>query len=93
MDDNGRKLRRRRAFGDLVRERRTALGLSQHELAERAGTDEWVIREIGQGERDTVPKKSAQDPAFERFADALGWDRSQLAQAIRGRIHLLEGRG
>lgn len=65
-------LKRRRAFGARVRERRLELGLSQEALALKAGIDRTYMGGVERGERN---------PALDniwRIADALGVAPSDL---------------
>lgn len=64
--------RRRLAFGQVVRIRRKALGLSQEKLAERAGCDRQSINRV---------ENAAYSPSLDRvfrLADALGVSLSEL---------------
>ena len=49
----------KRLFGKRVRERRLALGLTQQELAERAGLQRSYIGEIELGKRNVTFKSAA----------------------------------
>lgn len=53
-------------YGEVLRERRKALGLTQKELAERIGRDRTYINRIEKGETDM------QLSSFLRISDALG---------------------
>jgi DNA-binding XRE family transcriptional regulator len=64
--------RRRLTFGQVVRVRRKALGLSQEKLAERAGCDRQSINRV---------ENAAYSPSLDRvfrLADALGVSLSEL---------------
>lgn len=64
-------------IGKRIKERRIALGLSQTELARRAGyADKSGISKIESGDRDLVPAK------IERFAEALGCDPQDLLSDV-----------
>lgn len=66
-------------LGQLIRERREELGLSQSRLASRAGISTAQISRLESGERA--------DPGFEaivRLADALDTSLDDLARPIRG---------
>ena len=53
-------------YGEVLRERRKALGITQKELAERVGRDRTYINRIERGETDL------QLSSFIRIIDALG---------------------
>ena len=53
-------------YGEVLRERRKELGITQKELAERVGRDRTYINRIEKGEADL------QLSSFIRIADALG---------------------
>lgn len=53
-------------YGELLRERRKELGLTQKELAERIGRERTYINRVEKGETDL------QLSSFLRIADALG---------------------
>ena len=53
-------------YGEVLRERRKSLGITQKELAERVGRDRTYINRIEKGETDL------QLSSFIRIADALG---------------------
>ena len=53
-------------YGELLRERRKELGMTQKELAERIGRERTYINRIERGETDL------QLSSFIRIADALG---------------------
>lgn len=53
-------------YGEVLRDRRKALGLTQKELAERVGRNRTYINRIEKGETDL------QLSSFFRIADALG---------------------
>lgn len=53
-------------YGEVLRERRKELGITQKELAERVGRDRTYINRIEKGETDL------QLSSFIRIADALG---------------------
>jgi len=59
-------------FGRRVRARRKAAGLSQEELAERAGLHRTYVGGVERGERNTSLL------AIERIAQALGCSMSNL---------------
>jgi transcriptional regulator with XRE-family HTH domain len=68
------------AFGDLLRAFRDRAGLSQQELADRAGLGIRTLREL---ERNRVARPRV--PSVERVAAALGLsasDRSHLLGAL-----------
>lgn len=54
-------------FGELLRDRRKELGMTQKELAERVGRERTYINRIEKGETDL------QLSSFIRIADALGF--------------------
>lgn len=63
--------------GERIKQRRIALGLSQTELARRAGyADKSGISKIESGDRDLTPAK------LERFAEALGCTPSDLLSDV-----------
>lgn len=55
----------RRAWGERVRQRRVELGLSQQELAQRAGLSQGLVSKIERG-------KGLSDETKYKLADALG---------------------
>ena len=63
------------AFGELVRERRMSIGLTQRELADAAGMSIGALRDLEQG-RTRCPRWGA----VAAFAAALGMDRHQRAE-------------
>jgi transcriptional regulator with XRE-family HTH domain len=68
-------------FGELLRQHRLQLGLSQAELAERAGVPDRTLQSWEQGKRTPVSAE------FLRVARALGTTADELARP------LLEGEG
>jgi transcriptional regulator with XRE-family HTH domain len=50
--DGAQLTARRRAFGERLRTARREAGLTQEQLAERAGTDRAAVSEIERGQRD-----------------------------------------
>jgi transcriptional regulator with XRE-family HTH domain len=67
---------RRLRFGDVVRERRTALGLSQEALAERCGVDRKSISRV-----ETGTFSPSLDRVW-RLADGLDLPIDQLFSAL-----------
>src|SRR5215469_8629032 len=68
-------------FGDLLRRLRKAAGLTQEELAERAGLSQRGINDLERGERRSPHKDTAR-----QLADALdltGGDRAAFLAAAR----------
>jgi transcriptional regulator with XRE-family HTH domain len=63
-------------FGDAVRDRREALGLTQEEFAERAGIHRTYISDIERGTRNPSLIN------IERVADALGVTLSELFRLV-----------
>ncbi len=61
-------------FGKRVRERRLALGLTQQELADRAGLHRSYIGQIEMGKRNVTLKSAA------RIAEALQLDIASLLE-------------
>lgn len=78
---------RRLAFGQAVRVRRKALGLSQEKLAERAGCDRQSINRV---------ENAAYSPSLDRvflLADALGVRLAELlADVDEAYLHSTESR-
>src|SRR5712691_5989978 len=71
------------ALGSLLRRRRASAGLTQEDLAERAGISIRTVSDIERGLRSRIYPVTA-----ERLASALGLegqDRSQFAAVARGR--------
>src|SRR5689334_1046191 len=71
-------------FGVLLTQHRAAAGLSQEELAERAGLSRRGISDLERGER-RLPHPST----VRRLADALGLDgaeRARLLASIRPKV-------
>jgi transcriptional regulator with XRE-family HTH domain len=64
------------AFGLAVRRRREALGISQEELAEKAGIHRNYCGEVERGKRNVALLNMA------KIARALGVPLSQLVQGI-----------
>jgi transcriptional regulator with XRE-family HTH domain len=64
-----------RAFGERVRARREQLGLSQEELASRAGLHRTYVGSVERGERNISLEN------IHRLAKALGVDAGQLVSA------------
>ncbi|HKT04734.1 MAG TPA: helix-turn-helix transcriptional regulator, partial [Rugosimonospora sp.] len=58
--------RQPQTFGELLRGYRLSAGLTQRELAERAGVSVRALRDIEQGR-----VRRPQAPSVQRFADAL----------------------
>lgn len=69
-----------KTIGERIKERRIALGLSQTDLAKRAGyADKSGISKIESGDRDLTPTK------LERFAEALGCTPAELMSDVWSR--------
>ena len=64
----------KRLFGKRVRERRLALGLTQQELADRAGLHRSYIGEIELGRRNVTLKSAA------KIAEVLQVDVASLLE-------------
>lgn len=78
------------SFGSMVRRRRRALGLTQAELAERAGLSDRAIRELERGAKH-VPRKQT----VQLLADALessGTERETFQRVGRQVRHSLTPR-
>ena len=76
-------------LAELIRGRRTGAGLTQEELAERAGISVRTVSDIERGLRRSVYKDTAQ-----RLAVALNVadpERDQFILAARGRMEATEG--
>src|SRR5438067_11396652 len=69
-------------LGEIIRRRRTNLGLSQSELAEAAGVHLRQIRRYESGEQQAVL------PVAGRLANALGVTVNELAGLAPERLHL-----
>ncbi|WP_296192661.1 helix-turn-helix transcriptional regulator [uncultured Microbacterium sp.] len=69
-----KQLEQRAAFGARVRELRTAAGLSQEELAHRAGLDRSYVGQVERGERNISLDN------IHRIAGALGADAGALLE-------------
>ena len=65
-------------FGEMLRERRKKLGMTQKELAERVGRERTYINRIEKGETDL------QLSSFIRIADALGLTIKLETPAVSG---------
>jgi transcriptional regulator with XRE-family HTH domain len=65
-----------REFGRRVRDRRKALGLSQEELADKAGFDRTYISMIERGKRNLSLLNIC------RFAETLGTTASSLVEGM-----------
>lgn len=76
----------RGAFGQRVRELRKGLGISQEELADRAGLHYTYIGGIERGERNLGVVN------VERVALALGVSLAELFQPFTGRHPIRSGR-
>lgn len=63
-------------FGTLLREKRRAAGLSQRQLAEKAGVDFSYISKL---ENDRLPAPAAE--TAQRFAEVLGCPAEELLAA------------
>jgi transcriptional regulator with XRE-family HTH domain len=70
------KLEVRKKFGEAVRQRRLALGLSQEELAERAGLHRTYVGSVERGERNVSLENIV------RLAAALKLNASQLLKGV-----------
>jgi transcriptional regulator with XRE-family HTH domain len=68
---------RQREFGDRVRSRRQALGISQEELAHRAGINRTYIGSLESGERNPSLDNIA------RLARGLGCDAAELVAGLQ----------
>src|SRR5262249_27568612 len=68
---------RQGAFGTLLQQYRAAAGLSQEELAERAGLSRRGISDL-----ERRPRRSPHLPARPRLADTLNLDGAQRAALI-----------
>lgn len=66
----------RRTFGENLRKRRIQLGLSQEELAERAGLHRTYVGSVERGERNVSLENIV------RLAEAVGADPSDLLEGI-----------
>ncbi len=66
----------RQRFGDAVRDRREALGLTQEEFAERAGIHRTYLSDVERGTRNLSLLN------IERIADALSMRIWELFQRI-----------
>lgn len=66
----------RKAFGERLRERRLALGLSQEKLAERAGLHRTYVGSVERGERNVSLDNIV------RLADAVRVKPSDLLDGI-----------
>src|SRR5262249_34894412 len=78
------------SFADLLRRHRRAAGLSQEELAERAGLSRSGISELERG-----LKRAPHHDTVRRLADALALtdsERAALMAAARGRASAGGGR-
>lgn len=73
MSGSDRELR---ALGKNVRERRTALGLSQQQLARKAGLDRSYLSEVERGLRNVSLLRIA------HLANALGTSIADLLKGI-----------
>ena len=73
MKSKQRIPKHRKRFGDAIRERRTALGLSQEELAEGVGCHRNYMGRIERGEQNITLDMMA------RVAKALGCNIGTLA--------------
>ena len=76
----------RRAVADVIRHRRTLVGLTQPQLAERIGGSEIGVR---------TWERAASSPSLETFlllADALGVDAKELLGEIQSKMALLQSR-
>lgn len=62
------------AIGERIKNARTGAGMSQAELADKAGLSQSMISRIEQGQRDTPLS------TFRRIAEALGLDPAALLQ-------------
>jgi transcriptional regulator with XRE-family HTH domain len=69
-----------RAFGAAVRARRTALGLSQEELAARADLHRTYVGDIERGRRNVSLNN------IRKLAAALGCSPSDLLREAEGRL-------
>ncbi len=67
-----------RALGRRIREQRTALGLSQWELAERMGVDPTTVSDFEQG-RKSWPYTPA---VVEKLAEVLGLTQGELVRGV-----------
>ncbi len=66
----------RERFGDAVRDRREALGLTQEEFAERAGIHRTYLSDIERGTRNVSLVN------IERLSEALALEMSDLFKSI-----------
>ena len=66
----------RKKFGRAVRQRRLAVGLSQEELAQRAGLHRTYVGSVERGERNVSLENIV------RLAAALGLDASLLLKGV-----------
>lgn len=66
----------KRAFGQAVRLRRAALGISQEELADRAGLHRTYVGDVERGERNVSLVNIA------KLAKALGSSPSELFHSV-----------
>ena len=64
-------------FGVLLRQQRTAAGLSQEELAERAGLSRRGISDLERGER-----RAAHPATVRRLAEALNLDPAERSSLL-----------
>ncbi|WP_158079238.1 helix-turn-helix domain-containing protein [Actinomadura sp. CNU-125] len=74
QDDRSRRDRVAR----YVIARRGQLGVSQRELADRAGLNPKTVFDVEQGKRSTTPK------THQKLEPALGWERGDLARIAEG---------
>jgi transcriptional regulator with XRE-family HTH domain len=74
---------RKRSFGQVIRERRRHLDLTQEETARRVRTSTPYVGHLESG------KRHPSDETLRRLADALGLDRRELFFLANPRAHAL----
>ncbi len=78
------------AFGDIVRARRTQLGLTVEQLAARSAVEQWGIEEIERGARGDPPKRDPNHDALAGLTHGLQWTVDELLFAYRSRLSATE---